>query len=65
MKCYITKTSLQVLATLAAGASLLGGLQLQAQTPTLVFTKHSVIKNCRCQTREHKRRSVEFGRDQS
>jgi len=27
--------------------------------------KHSVVNNCRCQTMVHKRRNVEFGRDQS
>jgi len=28
-------------------------------------SKHSVVNNCRCQTMVHKRRNVEFGRDQS
>jgi len=29
------------------------------------LAKHSVVNNCRCQTMVHKRRNVEFGRDQS
>jgi len=35
---------------------------VEAQAPV---SKHSVVNNCRCQTMVHKRRNVEFGRDQS